>query len=231
MIGRLLGRPRAGLDGKRVRSFLAANPGLYVDLPGRPHQRREPGWMIPWWWVGPDRVVVAAGPGLVVATRPTQTSGHLTLESCAKLTLIGMAGPPPGAVQLAHQATLTLTADRFPVDGPWGPRPGHEQPEPTLTSLVGRRIRLEAEGRANPGGSATVARGVVAEAGVLEHHVVVCLEDGTLAVVHRPAKVEAHLGGVVVAGQFERVVLDVPGERSLAVARPGRLVINFEVSG
>ncbi|MBW3547610.1 MAG: hypothetical protein KY452_05675 [Actinobacteria bacterium] len=223
------GRPWPGLEHERVSSFLAANPVLWVDLPGRPQQRREPGELIPWWWLGPDRVALAAGAGLVVATQPERTLGHLTLESCTKVAFIGMAGPSPGAVRLSRQATVTFTADNVHgVPGTPPARPRHARPEPALASLVGRQVTLEAEGQPRPGRPQLVARGVVAEAGVLEHHVVVCLHDGTLAVVHCPAQVDADAGRIVFAGEFERVVLDVPHQQSVGVARPGRLVITPE---
>lgn len=223
------GRPWPGLEDQRVSSYLAANPVLWIDLPGRPQQRREPGELVPWWWVGPDRVAFAAGPGLVVATRPERTLGHLTLEGCSKLTFIGMTGPPPGAVRVARNATVTLIADNVHgLPGTPPARPAHSRHEPALDSLVGQVVTLEAEGASRPGGPELAASGVVAEAGVLEHHAVVCLNDGTLAVVHGPAQVETDAGRVVLAGEFERVVLDVTDQQSVGVTRPGRLVITPE---
>lgn len=228
---RLLGfRPLPGLDHASVSSFLACNPAVWLDLPGRPQQRREPGWILPWWWLCADRLIVAVGSGVVAATRPVQTSGGLSLESCAKVTFVGVNGPPPGAVQVAHDATLVLTPDHVhPVVGQRGPRPGHAHPDPTLAALVGHRVRLEAQGEARPGESCPVAEGVVAQAGVLEHHVVLCLDDGTLAVVHRPATVEMHDRTTVITGEFEQLVLDDPAERSIAVIRTGRLVVTPQV--
>ncbi|MDP8929624.1 MAG: hypothetical protein M3O70_13890 [Actinomycetota bacterium] len=209
---------------RHLDRFFRTTKYVYPDLPGRPYPRRDGGLLVSWWWSTRDRAAIAVGPGFLVVTRPGQIGKpDLTFADCDQVMVTGASGPYPGAVEAARHVTVTL---EYADVRPWRERkavPAHAEESLVLSRLRGRPVELAAEGEAPFG----PRKGVLVEAGLLDEQVVACLDDGTVAIVHRPERIEVTGETVRIRGDFERVVIDgLDGQEPfVTVVRPGELIL------
>lgn len=215
-----------GVDVARVDRFLRETQYLYLDLPERGDPRRDYGATVDWWWATQQRAVIALSGGVLTVTRPASTDKPgLTFRDCERVALIGLQhGPQPGGVEVGRNVTVTLARHGARPRREKGTVPAVDRREPALERHVGEEVTLVADGE----DERREWQGVVAASAVLRYQVVLCLTDGTCAVVHQPADVREEDGAVVVTGQPQRVVVDErpdrPGSQT-RVIRPGRLLL------
>lgn len=223
--------PRTEPD-RSLAQLRARGTWLHLDASdGRPrHPRVEPELQVAWWWHGADRTVVL-GSRVVSILRPSQVhTAPLRFTGADQIVVVGGGGPAPGDVDRARGTDLTLTP---PVPA-W---PTSQVPETRtpreLTPLLDREVTLEVRGghtvehrgmlRRDDTADLPVPRGRLVAARAGGGHLVLILDDGTVAVVHEPCRIRRNRGGSVrLDGRLGRVVLDLP-DPAVHVAREATL--------
>jgi hypothetical protein len=233
----LLRRLRPGAPGTEPERSLEQlrEQGTWLHL-GRPdgpprHARHEPDLQVAWWWHRGARTVVL-GRQVVSILGPTGIERRpLRFLGAAQIAIVGRGGPSPGEVERAQSASLTFDPhvpawDATPATAPATP--------PDLAPLLGRTVELRVAG-----GHTVEHRGALErdgtdelpaprgrlEAAVVGHgHVVLVLDDLTVAVLHEPLAVQVDGGAVQLAGDLGRVVLDLPTPE-VHVARDATLLV------
>jgi hypothetical protein len=231
-------RPRApGTEpGRSLTELRERGTWVHVeerDQPPRPG-RKEPDLQVAWWWHRGDRTVVLGRPVVSVLAPAGVEPRPLRFLGASQVLTVGLGSPAPGEVRRARGVDLVLD----PHVPAWtaAPAPAPETP-PALAPLLGSTVEFRVEGgdTVDHGGvlqredteGMPVRRGRLEAAVAGAGHVVVVLDDLTVAIVHTPCSYGVGEDCTVrVAGDLGRVVLDVaePGP-DVHVARDAALLV------
>lgn len=242
LLGRLRSRARSAAAPRFPRSeperslaqLQARGTWLHVEPSGGPprHGRKEPDLQVAWWWHQGARTVVL-GTQVVSVLGPAEVrGGPLHFAEAEQVVMVGGGGPRPGGVQRARGASVSFDPD---VPGhATGPAPAAVTVE-ELEPLLGRTVELRVTGgrTVDHGGvvlregteDLPVPRGELVAAVAGGGHVVLVLDDMTVAVLHEPCSLRRDADGTVrLEGDLGRVVLDVPAP-DVHVARDATLQV------
>lgn len=202
------------------------------------HPRQEPDLRIGWWWHHGGRTVIL-GTQVVSILRPTEVEGGpLRFLAAQQIVIVGTGGPEPGGVQRARGAGLILD--------PAVPAARTHAVPPTRTPkalerLIGETVELHVTGgdTVEHGGAVChegtdrmpAPRGRLVAAQANDRHLMLILDDLTVAVLHEPCRVHQGDDGTVwLDGDVGRVVLDLP-DADVHVARDATLQIRATGGG